>query len=414
MAVICLKKILQVCAIDRSVESLLFPLIEKLMGEGYEVHTACSDTGRFDVLTAKGLTLRSIPIKRKIDPISNLVTIGALYRLMKREKYDVVHVHTPIAAVLGRVAARLAGVPHVIYTAHGYFFHEGMSKSTYQMYYTLEKWFARHMTDYLLLQSREDYELSVQDSFSSQAERILHIGNGVDLTERFHPRHVTREKVQSIKSSLGLRDDHVVITYVGRMVSEKGIFELLEAFRKLAGEFPSLRLLLVGDVSSSERDQRGQNFVELCRQHPQIIMAGFRTDIPELMAASDIFVLPSHREGLPRSIIEAMAMAKPIVATNIRGCREEVRDGVNGFLVEPKQVCPLYAALKKLVLDSRLREAFGQNSRSIALEHFDERMVLAKQAALFAQLTGQLREEREQEKGGSGEDWTRREHSSFP
>lgn len=414
MAVICLKKILQVCAIDRSVESLLFPLIEKLMDEGYEVHTACSDTGRFDVLTAKGLTLRSIPIKRKIDPISNLGTIGALYRLMKREKYDVVHVHTPIAAVLGRVAARLAGVPHVIYTAHGYFFHEGMSKSTYQMYYTLEKWFARHMTDYLLLQSREDYELSVQDGFSSQVERILHIGNGVDLTERFHPRHVPREKVQSIKSSLGLQDDHVVITYVGRMVSEKGIFELLEAFRKLAGEFPRLRLLLVGDVSSSERDQRGQNFVELCRQHPQIILAGFRTDIPELMATSDIFVLPSHREGLPRSIIEAMAMAKPIVATNIRGCREEVRDGVNGFLVEPKQVSPLYAALKKLVVDSRLREAFGQNSRSIALEHFDERTVLAKQAALFAQLTGQLREEREQEKGGSGEDWTRREHSSFP
>ncbi|BAH45227.1 putative polysaccharide biosynthesis protein [Brevibacillus brevis NBRC 100599] len=409
-----MKKILQVCAIDRSVESLLYPLIEKLMDEGYEVHTACSDTGRFDVLTAKGLTLRSIPIKRKIDPISNLGTIGALYRLMKREKYDVVHVHTPIAAVLGRVAARLAGVSHVIYTAHGYFFHEGMSKSTYQMYYTLEKWFARHMTDYLLLQSREDYELSVQDGFSSKTERILHIGNGVDLTERFQPRHVTREKVQSIKSSLGLQDDHVVITYVGRMVSEKGIFELLEAFRKLAGEFPRLRLLLVGDVSSSERDQRGQNFVELCRQHPQIILAGFRTDIPELMATSDIFVLPSHREGLPRSIIEAMAMAKPIVATNIRGCREEVRDGVNGFLVEPKQVSPLYAALKKLVVDSRLREAFGQNSRSIALEHFDERTVLAKQAALFAQLTGQLREEREQEKGGSGEDWTRREHSSFP
>ncbi|MED1781267.1 glycosyltransferase family 4 protein [Brevibacillus fortis] len=408
-----MKKILQVCAIDRSVESLLFPLIEKLMGEGYEVHTACSDTGRFDALTAKGLTLRRIPIKRKIDPISNLVTIWALYRLMKREKYDVVHVHTPIAAVLGRVAARLAGVPHVIYTAHGYFFHEGMSKRTYQMYYTLEKWFARHMTDYLLLQSQEDYELSVKDGFSSQKERIMHIGNGVDLTERFHPRHVTREEIQSIKASLGLRDDHVVITYVGRMVSEKGIFELLEAFRKLAAEFPRLRLLLVGDVSSSERDQRGQDFVELCRQHPQIILTGFRTDIPELMATSDIFVLPSHREGLPRSIIEAMAMAKPIVATNIRGCREEVRDGVNGFLVEPKQVGPLYTALKRLVVDSRLREAFGQNSRSIALEHFDERTVLAKQAALFAQLTGQ-REESGQEKGGSGEDWTRREHSSFP
>ncbi|GED26575.1 glycosyl transferase family 1 [Brevibacillus agri] len=378
-------KILQICAIDQTVESLLLPLIQKLAEEGHEVHTACTDTGRFQTLRAKGLMLWPIAIKRKIEPLSNLRSILALYRLMKRERYDAVHVHTPVAAVLGRVAARLAGVSPVVYTAHGYYFHDGMSRGEYRLYYAVEKWFAKHLTDYLLVQSREDYELSVQDGFSPP-ERIMHLGNGVDVERRFHPQAVSPEEAVEVRSALGIGADDLVIAYVGRMVGEKGIFELLDAFSRLARESGRVRLLLVGDVSDSERDQRGKALREHCREHPQIVLTGFRQDIPQLLAASDIFVLPSHREGLPRSIIEAMAMGKPIVATNIRGCREEVTDGVNGILVEPKQSEHLYKALKKLACDARLREAYGQNSRYLAEEHFNEQHVLARQAELFAAL----------------------------
>ncbi|MDR9504858.1 glycosyltransferase family 4 protein [Brevibacillus agri] len=378
-------KILQICAIDQTVESLLLPLIQKLAEEGHEVHTACTDTGRFQALRDKGLTLWPIAIKRKIEPLSNLRSILALYRLMKRERYDAVHVHTPVAAVLGRVAARLAGVSPVVYTAHGYYFHDGMSRGEYRLYYAVEKWFAKHLTDYLLLQSREDYELSVQDGFSPP-ERIMHLGNGVDVERRFHPQAVSPEEAVEVRSALGIGADDLVIAYVGRMVGEKGIFELLDAFSRLARESGRVRLLLVGDVSDSERDQRGKALREHCRENPQIVLTGFRQDIPQLLAASDIFVLPSHREGLPRSIIEAMAMGKPIVATNIRGCREEVTDGVNGILVKPKQSEHLYKALKKLACDARLREAYGQNSRYLAEEHFNEQHVLARQAELFAAL----------------------------
>lgn len=385
MAVTCMGKILQICAIDRSVESLLLPLIEKLTDEGHEVHTACTDTGRFAALRAMGHVLWHIPIKRKIAPVSNCRSIHALYRLMKQEQYDAVHVHTPIAAVLGRVAAKLAGVRPVIYTAHGYYFHDGMSRGEYQFYYGLEKWFAKQLTDYLLLQSREDYELSVQEGFAPP-QRIVHLGNGVDVERRFHPQAVTSGEAAQVRAALGIGQEELVITYVGRLVSEKGIFELLEAFHRLARESPRVRLLLVGEVLASERDQRGQDLQQLCLSHPQIVLTGFRSDIPQLLAASDIFVLPSHREGLPRSIIEAMAMGKPIVATNIRGCREEVTDGVNGLLVEPKHSEYLYKALKKLALDARLREAYGQNSRYIAEEHFNERHVLDRQARLFADL----------------------------
>ncbi|MGN7469761.1 glycosyltransferase family 4 protein [Brevibacillus sp. SAFN-007a] len=392
-------KILQICAIDQTVESLLLPLIQKLAEEGHEVHTACTDTGRFQALRDKGLTLWPIAIKRKIEPLSNLRSILALYRLMKRERYDAVHVHTPVAAVLGRVAAKLAGVSTVVYTAHGFYFHDGMSRGQYRLYYAVEKWFAKHLTDYLLVQSREDYELSVQDGFSPP-ERIMHIGNGVDVERRFHPQAVSPEEAREVRSALGIGADDLVIAYVGRMVGEKGIFELLDAFSRLARESGRVRLLLVGDVSDSERDQRGKALREHCRKHPQIVLTGFRQDIPQLLAASDIFVLPSHREGLPRSIIEAMAMGKPIVATNIRGCREEVADGVNGILVEPKQSGHLYTALKKLACDARLREAYGQNSRYLAEEHFHEQHVLARQAELFAMLLAARTEPSRTEKEG--------------
>jgi glycosyltransferase involved in cell wall biosynthesis len=378
-------KILQICAIDRSVESLLLPLILRLAKEGYTVHTACADTGRFSRLRELGLTLWDIPFKRKISPLSNLQSIGSLYQLMKKEKYDMVHVHTPIAAVLGRIAARLVRAPHVLYTAHGYYFHEGMGGGEYLFYHTLEKWCARYLTHYLLLQSREDYELSLSEGFQQQ-ERIIHIGNGVDVTGRFDPERITADKILGVKVSLGIAPGELVICYVGRMVAEKGIFELLDAFRRLEGEFPAVRLLLVGDISASERDQRGHDLMRLCSENPRIVLTGFRTDIPELLAVSDIFVLPSHREGLPRSIIEAMAMAKPIVATNIRGCREEVTDGVNGLLVEAKQADDLYMALKKLVQDEEKRAMYGRNSRMIAERHFNEQDVLARQLNLFGSL----------------------------
>lgn len=211
-------KILQVCAIDATVDALLKPLHQILCRQEYTVHIACTDTGVFfRKLENLGFHMIHIPIDRKIDPVSNVKSIVKLAALMRKEKYDIVHVHTPIASVLGRIAAKLAGIPKVIYTAHGFYFHEGMPKMQYQLFYLIEKICARTFTDVLHLVSREDYQLSLQKRFKPK-ECIFHINNGVDFRTRFNPDRIDETKCRQLKTELSIKQDDLVIAFVGRMV----------------------------------------------------------------------------------------------------------------------------------------------------------------------------------------------------
>jgi glycosyltransferase involved in cell wall biosynthesis len=381
-----MKKILQLCAVDMSVEHLLKPLILALISEGHIVHIACSDTGKIKELREQGLYVIEVPVERKIKPWSNVKTIYRLVSLMKKEKYDVVHVHTPVAAVLGRIAAKLAGIKTVIYTAHGYYFHEGMRFFQYKFYYWLEKFFAKYFTDWLLLQSKEDYDLSISHSFKTPS-KMIHLGNGVDIHTTFNPERINFKRIEELKKHLSIKKEDVVITFIGRFVKEKGIFDLIDSFQLLKEKYTYVKLLMVGGVSNSERDLESN--IELEKrflENPSIINVGYRKDIPEILALSDIFVLPSYREGLPRSIVEAMAMGKPIIASNIRGCREEVQHGVNGFLFEKGNYIELYEKLNELVENEEKRKLFGKNSREIAVKEFDESVILKKQCDLINRL----------------------------
>lgn len=379
------KKILQVCAIDVSVDALLKPLILKSMKEGFEVHNVCTDTGKFAELESQGLTMIEVPIDRQIHPLKNLKSIWKLYKLMKKENYDIVHVHTPIAALLGRVAAKLAGVKQIIYTAHGFYFHEEMSKRQYNLFFNIEKYAAKWMTDWLLLQSKEDYELSLAHNFKPN-NRTIHLSNGVDIWNKFHGDVITIEEIDTFRSENNLSVDDFLFSFTGRLVKEKGVFELVEAFKSLSEMLPQAKLVLIGGLLESERDHDSYQKLLDDLNHPNIRYLGFRNDIPTIMKASDVFVLPSYREGLPRSIIEAMAMSKPIIATNIRGCREEVFPGENGYLVEKANVKELEEAMFSMLENPMLVVEYGKRSREIVEELFDEEKVLGKQIDLFKKL----------------------------
>lgn len=382
-----MKKILQVCAIDVSVDGLLKPMIQESMKRGLTVHNACTDTGRFEQLKSQGMVMIDIPIERKISLFSNLKSLFLLFRLIRSEKYDIVHVHTPIAAILGRLAAKLAGVKHVVYTAHGFYFHEGMSRAAYAFFYGLEKFFAKYFTDWLLLQSREDYELCLDNKFKKK-EQVIHLSNGVDIHSKFNPASIDAAKVAALKKEFGISEGDVVFAFIGRFVKEKGVLELLEAFSLLRDVRSGMKLLMIGDVLESERDQETRVQVEKRLKGPHIIAPGYRKDIPELLAVSDVFVLPSYREGLPRSIIEAMAMNKPVIATNIRGCREEVIHDENGLLVKKGDAKELYESMLAMADDRRMRERYGRRGREMVEEMFDEAVVIEKQIRLFSQLSG--------------------------
>lgn len=379
-------KILQVCAIDFSVDRLLKPLIKESMKQGYEVHNACADTGLFPQLEAEGFTMINMPIERKISPMSNMKTVRAFVSLMKKEKYDIVHVHTPVAALLARIAAKIAGQKNVIYTAHGFYFHDDMSPKVYKMFYEIEKHAARRMTDWLLLQSIEDYQLAINDRFCTK-DRTIHLSNGVDIWSKFN-----REVVEApnLRKEIGITKEDIVFTFIGRLVREKGVFELLHAFNRLQKENSDVKLLLIGGLLDSERDQESFAELQSLLASPGVLHLGFRNDTPELLSISDAFVLPSHREGLPRSIIEAMGMNLPIIASNIRGCREEVFPNQNGFLFEKENVEELYTSMKMLADDEDMRRSFSIESRKIAEELFDEQKVLSKQIELFDTLTKEV------------------------
>lgn len=378
-------KILQVCAVGVSVDKLLKPLLNACKEAGFEVHVACADDGYIEPLRNEGFIVHNVHFERDINIKSNLKSIRELYKLIKLHEYDIVHVHTPIAAVLGRIAAKLARVKHIIYTAHGFYFHEGMSEKEYNFYYNIEKYFARYATDYLLLQSKEDYELSLNDNFNKH-ERIIHISNGVDIYNKFNKHLIPEENLIRLKRELNINKNDIVFTFIGRFVREKGIFDLVNAFKELNKLHRNTKLMLIGGLLDSERDQEVQSTIDDWKEEGKIIFTGFRTDIPELLMVSDVFVLPSYREGLPRSIIEAMSMEKPVIATNIRGCREEVIHGETGYLVSKGNVKDLFDKMLKLTINEKLRNSMGQLGRVIVEDEYDEQKVLDKQISLFKKL----------------------------
>jgi len=380
-------RVLEVAAIDLTIKNLLLPLIQSLLANGYEVDISCTKGKESAILEKEGYNFKYVRIDRRFNLFSNLKSIFRLYRVMKQGGYDIVHVHTPSAAVLARIAAKLARIPIVIYTAHGFYFHENMPKLEYMFFAHLEKILGRYFTDYIFVQSKEDYEIAKKLRIID-AGKLIWINNGVDL-ERFNPSKVKID-IALFKQMLGIPSNGIVITYIGRIVKEKGVLDLLEAFSRIARHYNDVYLLLVGDVLSSERDRETEqmikDFLNLEKISDKIIMTGYREDISEILRITDIFVLPSYREGLPRSIIEAMAMGVPVIATNIRGCREEVIDGETGILVPPGDVEALTSAILKLYKDLELRERMGSNGRKKAEKEYDEKKVIEKEKRLFEYL----------------------------
>lgn len=384
-------KVLQITNVSFTVKKFLLPLVDEMIEQKYDVHIACYKDQTGYEIEKDGYVVHHIPFQRNMNVISHFKSMVALLKLIRKERFDIVHSHTPVASLVARMSARLANVPLSVYTAHGFYFHENMKPIPYKIIYLLEKFWAKYFTDKLFFQSKEDYELALAKGFQ-KPENLTHINNGVS-GNRFNPELYS--KVNS-RESLGINNEKVIM-FVGRLVREKGIVELVEAFNLVLNEIKDATLMIVGDSVTGDRD--GINIEQLIQSMPietkgKIKLLGMRDDIPELLCAADLFVLPSYREGLPRSIIEAMAMGKPIVATDVRGCREEVFPDVNGYLCKDKDCLSLADAIINILKDEPKMKRFGENSRRLFMEEFNEKVVLERQMKIF----NQFREERSMKK----------------
>lgn len=369
-------KICQLCAVDFTVKKFLLPLIDGLQADGMAVTTVCSDGPEIAAMRARGYRIETVAIARGMNPVAALRSAAALVKLFRRERFDVVHVHTPVASLIGRLAAWLVGTPLVVYTAHGFYFHDQMPRWKRRVFITLER-MAGWSTDLLFCQSAEDAAEAVTEHIASK-ERVQAIGNGVD-PRRFDPERAPTGA--AARAVLGIPPEAPVVGIIGRLVREKGYVELLDAAGMLAAEFPEAYVLLVGGRLASDHDDSIEPSLNAARATlgPRLIEAGLRDDTPVMLSAMDVFCLPSYREGMPRTVIEAMMMGKPVVATDIRGCREEVVDGETGWLVPVRNAAALAAAIGRCLRDPDAARAMGARGRERALALYQEDQIVRMQ-----------------------------------
>lgn len=371
-------KICELCAVDFTLYHFLTRLMLGLKNAGHEVVGVCSDGRYLEKVEALDLRVEPVEIARSFNLVKHLASYRQLLALFRRERFDIVHVHTPVASLIGRLAGWRAGVPKIVYTAHGFYFHEGMPPWKRAVFILLE-WLAGRVTDVLFTQAEEDAAAARRFHLCAGGT-IAAIGNGVD-TERFFPRRDTSER-RDLRRLFDTPEDAVVILMVGRLVAEKGYVELIEAMRDVEAV-----LWIVGERLSSDHASAIDHALDLATDDAalkrRIRILGYRPDVPALMRASDIYTLPSHREGMPRSIIEAMLTALPVVATDIRGSREEVVPGETGSLVPLRNPAALATAFNQLVKDGDLRVRQGQAGRARALALYDEAKVVARQITLL-------------------------------
>lgn len=372
-------RMLQVCAVDFTAYHLLAPLMRASREAGWDVEFACAPGRWISTLEHEGFRYRPIPVARSVSPLRHLRAASALALQLRRGGIDLIHTHTPAGGLVGRLAALAAPDMPVVHTFHGLPF-EGEPRSVVERgFAAVERALARR-TSFFFSQAIGDLERACRSGFARAADSLV-IGNGVD-TDRFAPDQAKRA---SARAELGVPPGAVLVMSIGRLVREKGHLELADAAFALRDR-SDLRVAVVGETLSSDR----AGIVRELREHPAttaspppLRLLGHRTDADRLLAASDIFVLASYREGLPRSVIEAMAAGLPVVVSDIPACRELVEDGQSGLLVPPRDPGALARALERLVAEPTLRRMMGARGRELAMLRHRERDVVGRQLPIL-------------------------------
>ena len=360
---------------DRIAYLLLRVRLLRLQEAEFEVSVICGDVGYGERLEECGLRVLHIPFAREIAPRTDWRCVRALRRTLRRERFDIAHSHNPKGTLIGPLAARLARVPLVVHTVHGFLFNEN-SRGLHRLAATAaERWCAR-WCHHLLFQSAEDYEHARRCGYK-EPQRLHLIGNGID--ERRFDRSCFLDARRQKRGELGLEERHLVVGIVARLVREKGYEEFFAMAGRIAREFPQVRFLIVGITEEEQSDAIDpQRLMEAHGVADRCVILEQRSDMPELYSCMDVAVLPSHREGIPRALLEAAAMGVPIGASGIRGCREVIVDGETGILFRFKDVEDFTRVVRSLLLDEGMRRRLGEAGRTHVLENYTEGLTVKR------------------------------------
>jgi glycosyltransferase involved in cell wall biosynthesis len=376
------RRLVHVTTTDMSLALLLGPQLRAFAAAGMDVVGVSAAGPWVEQLTADGIRHETLHhATRSVAVGQDVLALGELTRLLRRLRPDIVHTHNPKPGLYGRIAARLARVPVVVNTVHGLYATEDDGASRRALVYGLER-FASLFSDAELLQNIED--VAVLRRLHVPEDKIVVLGNGIDLA-RFGPASDT-DAVHRARTALGVGPDAVVVGLVGRLVWQKGLRELFDAAAILRRRCPEVVVVVVGPEDGDKADALGEQDIAAAKALGNVEFLGRRDDVEDLYHGFDMFVLPSYREGFPRSAMEAAASAVPVIATDVRGCRQVVDDRVTGLLVPVRDAGALARAVEELATDVDRRRSMGRAGRMKAEAEFDDRRVVETTLAVYERL----------------------------
>ena len=337
-----------------------------------------SEGSLIEEVRANGIPVTILPdMLREISPLHDFMALLTMTNFIRTNRYTIVHTNSSKAGIIGRVAARMAGTPIIVHTVHGWSFHEHMSPWLRGFYVALER-FAASFTDVMVVVANQDIDKGLQAGIGRQGQYRL-IRSAIPM-EEFNPQHVNR---RTVREQLNIPLDAPVLGNVGRFSPPKNPFDWIEVAALVAEQLPECYFLLVGDGKLRSETEA---LVEEKQLSERTIFTGLRRDVPEMLAAIDVFLLISQWEGLPRVIPQAMAMQVPVVSTRVGGSAEAILQGETGYQCNYGDLDGLAAYCLKLLRDERLRAEMGQRGRDHAIQEFDVHRMVQQMAALYEEL----------------------------
>lgn len=369
-----MKKLIRITTVPVSLDKLLSGQLN-FMSSFYNVTAISSDSQALSKIAKKeGVEVFSVEMTRKITPLHDIKAVWKLYRFFKKEKPFIIHTHTPKAGIVGMLSAKMARVPIRLHTVAGLPLLEAKGNKR-KILDLVEKLTYSCATN--VYPNSFGLEKIILDNkyCDSKKLKVLANGssNGID-TNFFNPDLISSEQKSDLRESLNIQEDDFVFIFVGRLVSDKGMTELISAFDNINKEISKTKLLLVGSLET-ELDPLSVETEKTIRLNESIISVGYQNDVRPYFGISDALTFPSYREGFPNVVMQAGSMGVPCIVSNINGCNEIVQENSNGLIVPVKNTEKLEEAMRKMLNNLNLRVELRLNSRKRILENYEQKVV---------------------------------------
>lgn len=344
--------------------------------EGYEVHVACRVNGELSSNLHKSVIVHNIEYPLSFIAIIKLFeSLRNMNKIISKNKFICVINHNRIASFVGRISSYYCRVKYNVYFAHGFYFHDDQKKISRLLSVYLEKYLA-HITSFTLSQSKDDMDYMTLKSFIDK-DKIAYVANGIN-DKKFN----LFKKQQSSRDEIGLPKKDFIICAVGRLVKGKGFQDLIEAFKMINDKNKDTHLLIIGgnvkqDISKFQKQIF--KLIKLYKIENKVTLTGMVDNVEDYLGCSNLFISSSYREGISRSLLEAMSMGLPSIATRIRGSKEVIKNMHNGLLYEPKNINDLIENIEKIIKNEDLQKKLSVNAVETVKSFYTEEMYTIRQ-----------------------------------